>query len=98
MAMAVECPDTGFPRNITALTTTRHGGVSRDAWRSFNLAAHVGDLDGAVDGNRHILRAALPYGAHISWLRQVHGTTVVDAGTGDGARADASVCHLPGTA
>lgn len=96
--MAVECPDTGFPRNITALTTTRDGGVSGDAWRSFNLATHVGDLDGAVDGNRHILQATLPPGAHVSWLRQVHGTTVVDAATGDGARADASVCHLPGRA
>lgn len=96
--MAVECPDTGFPRNITALTTTRDGGVSRDAWRSFNLAAHVGDLVGAVDGNRHVLRATLPPGALVSWLTQVHGTSVVDAATGDGARADASVCHLPGRA
>ncbi|MEQ8516418.1 MAG: peptidoglycan editing factor PgeF [Chromatocurvus sp.] len=96
--MAVEWPDTGFPRNITALTTTRDGGISLAAWRSFNLASHVGDLTGAVAGNRRILQATLPPGARIAWLRQVHGTTVVDAAAGDGARADASVCHRPGVA
>lgn len=94
----VEWPDTGFPSNITAFTTTRDGGISGGAWRSFNLASHVGDIPGAVADNRRILQATLPAGARIAWLRQVHGTMVVDAATGNGARADASVCHQPGFA
>lgn len=96
--MAVEWPRTGFPRNITALTTTRDGGNSHDPWCSFNLASHVGDRADAVAGNRRILQTALPADVRVGWLEQVHGTTVVDAVRGHGECADAAVCRQPGVA
>lgn len=96
--MTVEWPQTGFPDSVTALTTTRDGGVSEGAWRGFNLGGHVGDAAAAVAGNRQTLLSSLPAGTRIAWLDQVHGTRVVDATGGDGARADASVCSRPGTA
>ena len=96
--MAIESPDTGFPGNVTALTTNRNGGVSTGIWRTFNLATHVADDPVAVAGNRYILEAALPPTAKITWLHQVHGTRVIDADEGAGAPADASVCRRPGVA
>ncbi len=96
--MALEWLDASFPAGITALTTTRDDGISAGAWRSFNLADHVGDREAAVEGNRRILQSALPPESRIAWLQQVHGTAVVDAARAAGARADASVCRAPGVA
>ena len=96
MAMAVETPDTGFPDNVLAFTTTREGGISSGPWRSLNLASHVGDSPVAVAGNRRILHSALPGNHPVAWLDQVHGTRVVDAAVGgNGLPADASICHQP---
>ncbi|MFN2328959.1 MAG: peptidoglycan editing factor PgeF [Chromatocurvus sp.] len=96
--MPVERVAAGFPCNITALTTTRGGGVSRGPWQSFNLASHVGDDAYAVATNRDTLQSSLPAGVRIAWLEQVHGTKVVDAARDHGGPADASVCRQPGVA
>lgn len=82
-------PDWPAPLRVRALVTTRSGGLSEGAWRSMNLALHVGDDPDAVHANRHILRKFLP--ASPVWLDQVHGGTVVDASvTEAGVRADAA--------
>jgi YfiH family protein len=92
-------PDWPAPANITALVTLRTGGHSLAPYRSFNLAAHVGDDDAAVAANRSSLARSLPWGARVQWLNQVHGTNVVEAGNGDATPvADAAWSRLPGRA
>ena len=47
---------------VTALVTTRHGGVSSGVYGSLNLGGHVGDDPEAVAENRRRLAAALGVG------------------------------------
>lgn len=75
-------PDWPAPANVLALCTTRQGGHSAAPYDSFNLAHHVGDSQTAVQANRAMLLDALPTGAEIAWLEQVHGTAVVEAQPG----------------
>ena len=88
------------PPTVRALTTTRVGGESSGPYASFNLATHVGDDPRQVAENRAALCARLGLPAEPTWLTQVHGTGVVDAGAlpgADGAPvADASVTDRPG--
>lgn len=80
------------PPNVRALSTFRYGGVSRGAYSSLNLAAHVGDDAEAVACNRARLARAAALPAEPCWLSQVHGTGVVDAATApSGVEADAAV-------
>lgn len=96
-------PDWPAPSTVRACTSARRGGVSRGAFASLNLAAHVGDDAGAVAINRGRLRAALGLPAEPVWLSQVHGceTLSVD-GDPRGVQgceppvADAAVSHEPG--
>lgn len=60
-------------------TTTRSGGVSEGAYRSLNLAAHVGDRPQNVRENRRRLVAHAQLPAEPLWLNQVHGSDVVYA-------------------
>ncbi|MEX1198065.1 MAG: peptidoglycan editing factor PgeF [Pseudohongiellaceae bacterium] len=71
-------PDWPAPAHVTALVTTRHGGQSRPPYAGFNLAHHVGDDAGAVESNRQVLQSMIG-GVPISWVRQVHGTRMVEA-------------------
>ena len=73
--------------------TTREGGVSSPPWDSLNLGDHVGDDAAHVAENRARLRVQLP--AEPAWLKQIHGATVVDAGS-DVLTADASVTRQAG--
>lgn len=73
--------------------TTREGGVSQAPWSSFNLGDHVGDEPAHVAANRARLRERLPDDP--VWLRQVHGATVVEAGSGE-VEADAVLARQPG--
>lgn len=92
-------PQWPAPANILALCTTRQGGCSAVPYDSFNLAHHVGDGESSVATNREILASALPPGAVCSWLSQVHGTAVIEAGQGGlYPEADASWSRSPGTA
>lgn len=89
-------PNWPAPANVRSLQTTRHGGVSAAPYASLNLGDHVGDDPVAVAENRRRLRAHLP--AEPLWLRQVHGTTCIDAAiTTTGSEADAAFTHQPGT-
>lgn len=85
-------PDWPAPPRVKSLMTTRQGGVSATPWASFNLGDHVGDDPGHVAANRERMRLCLP--AEPFWLRQVHGTRVVEAGS-DACEADAALTREP---
>jgi YfiH family protein len=72
-------PDWPAPPNVRALQTTRNGGVSAAPYDTLNLGDHVGDAPLAVARNRQSLASLLP--SEPVWLRQIHGTTVIDAGS-----------------
>jgi len=100
--------DWSAPANIGTLMTSRNGGLSQGVYAGaegaggMNLGDHVGDAAPVVAQNRAALTALLPGAPR--WLRQVHGTRVVDldalpAGP-DGAavpEADAAFTRRPGT-
>jgi len=88
-------PDWPAPAGVRALITTRAGGASRGAYAGLNLGLRSGDDAEAVARNRASLRQWLP--AEPLWLRQVHGTTVVEADTVEGSpEADAALARRPG--
>lgn len=84
------------PSNVRALITTRAGGVSRGPFASLNLGLRTGDDPLAVSANRAQLGALLPRPPR--WLRQVHGSRVVEADAlTDAPEADAGIARRPGT-
>ena len=92
-------PDWPAPANVKAFITTRTGGVSVGPHASFNLGLRADDNPQAVGQNRALLQKHLPQTP--KWLRQVHGTRVVDADAindgSDGPEADASIARNAGT-
>jgi YfiH family protein len=87
-------PDWPAPLGVRALITPRAGGVSGGAYAGLNLGMRSGDAIADVARNRASLRRHLP--AEPLWLRQVHGTTVVDVGDGDeNPEADAALVRRP---
>ena len=84
------------PKHVRALTTTRMGGVSPAPYENFNLGDHVGDDAHAVHMNRAVFRQAMRLPSNPVWLKQVHGTNIVNAAaiaadadiTADGAYTD----------
>ena len=94
-----EAPQWAAPAAVAALMTTRRGGVSSGPFGDgaggggCNLGAGADHAD-AVAANRALLRGRLP--AEPSWLRQVHGTRIVDAATGAGEAADGAYAVRPG--
>jgi hypothetical protein len=94
-------PDWDVAPNVHALSTLRGGGLSAQAYASFNLAQHVGDDPEHVRANRTLLRAAAKLPSEPLWLEQVHGIHVVEH-PGPAAlgvvqpRADAAVAFEPG--
>ena len=73
-------PDWPAPQNVRAAVTTRVGGVSVGCYSSLNLGSHVGDDPAAVAENRRRVERALKLPRTPTWLDQVHGTNVVEAG------------------
>ena len=72
-------PEWPVPGNVRALSSTRAGGVSLPPWGTLNLGDHVGDDPDHVFTNRQRLaNAAGLQPARIGWLKQVHGTDVVE--------------------
>ncbi|MFY8283547.1 peptidoglycan editing factor PgeF [Pseudoalteromonas sp. SSMSWG5] len=63
------------PKTVSALSTTRQGGVSVAPFDSFNMGLHVGDDEQAVLVNRALLTNQLPNPA--VWLNQTHSSEVV---------------------
>lgn len=85
---------------VTAVVTTRHGGVSAGSYSSLNLGDHVGDDHEAVLENRRRLCAVLGVD-RLTAADQQHcaRVAVIDAalaGRGHGGMAD-SVSALPAT-
>ncbi len=90
-------PEWPAPSVVRACATTRLGGVSEGPYSSLNLAEHVGDAPEHVAENRRRLIAALHLPAMPAWLRQVHGTAVVNAvGAKPYCEGDASYADRPG--
>lgn len=90
-------PIEGLSRSIGGFCTTRQHGFSVTPFDSFNLADHVGDDPVQVERNRQLLAHSLPQAP--VWVRQVHGTRVLDASAMDEAtdfEADALVTTTPG--
>lgn len=91
-------PDWPAPANVKAISTTRYGGASMGPFHSMNLGDHVGDDPAVVQVNRLFVEKALLLPSAPRWLKQVHGTTVVDAAEDDpGVEADGSFSSRPGT-
>jgi len=90
-------PDWNAPARVRAGVTTRAGGASVSPYATMNLASHVGDDPIAVQENRNRLRDHLRLPNEPVWLRQVHGTVVVDAGTAaDEPEADGAYTRQSG--
>jgi YfiH family protein len=70
--------DWELPTQVGARMSTRHGGVSLGPFDSLNLGDHVGDDPAAVAANRAAWAGRLE-GARPLWMRQVHGSEVVNA-------------------
>jgi YfiH family protein len=89
-------PDWPAPSRVRAAFTLRQGGVSEGPYASLNLGAHVGDSPDAVAENRRRVRERLELPAEPSWLRQVHGSTVVDLDRDEEPTGDAALTREPG--
>lgn len=89
-------PDWPVPKGVRAISTLRPGGVSNGPYASLNLGQHVGDDPARVSENRRRLRSELSLPDEPLWLRQVHGTRIIDAGTPDDPTADGSTACRPG--
>ena len=88
-------PDWPAPARVRALVTTRAGGVSEGAHASLNLGTNTDDDPANVARNRAIVSTYLS--AEPKWLRQVHGTKVVEAERIEaGVEADGAVAHTRG--
>lgn len=70
-------PNWPAPSNIGSIQTTRIGGLSIAPYDSLNLAGHVDDNPHNVARNRQLLNGLVP--TEPVWLKQVHGTQVIDA-------------------
>lgn len=86
------------PPHVRALSTARTGGVSIGPFASLNLGDHVGDRPEAVAENRRRLAEAAGLPRAPAWLRQVHGTGVVNVtpDSSPGAEADAATAFQAG--
>lgn len=90
-------PDWPAPANVCAFTTTRSGGVSSAPYDSLNLGDHVEDVPMAVARNRQIVGDIAQLPSEPLWLKQVHGTVVMDMDGGGSCypTADASIALKP---
>ena len=90
-------PEWPSPPWVRACTTTRLGGTSEGCFSTLNLALHVGDDPTHVMDNRRRLSEALKLPAEPVWLKQLHGTHVVNAAVSESdCEADASFTRQAG--
>lgn len=66
------------PTWVNAISTTRHGGVSKQPFHQLNLGDHVGDEGANVYLNRLRLQQRLNLLQQPIWLNQTHSTRVID--------------------
>lgn len=79
------------PANVSALTTTRFGGVSKPPFDSNNLGLHVGDDALDVLRNREALLTAFHLKHEPYWLNQTHSNRCIIAGEDNTRDADAII-------
>ncbi len=90
-------PDWPAPPGVRAYFTTRTGGVSAPPFDSLNLSFSGGDDPERVKENRSRVISALNLPEPPRWLKQIHGTRVVDADLASrGPEADGSTSKRPG--
>lgn len=83
-------PNWHVPNHVKAYSTTRHGGYSVAPYDSLNLGEGSGDDVAMVARNRALVRETLNMPSEPVWLKQVHGTAIVEAiPENRGAQADA---------
>lgn len=92
-------PSWKVPTRVGAAFTTRMGGNSQAPYDSFNLGLHVEDDPACMTMNRKLLQQKIGIN-DIHWLKQVHGSEVVQVeGAYQGeVEADASWTSQPGQA
>ncbi len=85
---------------VTAMFTSRCGGVSAPPYDTLNLSGAVGDRPEDVARNRDILRTACGDTHPVTWMRQVHGAAVSHASAAPAGpvaeEADALFTEIPG--
>lgn len=64
---------------VRAFCSTRAGNFNQPPFGGFNTANHVGDCPESVAQTRAWLSQYFHWSAQPQWLKQVHGTTVVEA-------------------
>ncbi len=84
-------PNWPAPSNISALTTTRDGGISLPPYSSNNLAFHVDDEPEHVSHNRSELAKRLLLPAQPAWLEQTHTNHCVIVEDDPNRHADAAI-------
>ena len=95
-ALELIVPDWPAPATVRACSSTRLGGVSRQAWQGLNLGLHVDDDADAVEQNRYLLKSAAKLPAEPLWLNQVHAAAVAEFSPEISLPdADASITVLP---
>lgn len=89
--MNIQVADWPAPKNISAVSTLRTGGVSKAPYDSNNLALHVGDNEMDVKNNRQNLVKQLHLPNEPIWLEQTHSTLCIVPEEDATRTADASV-------
>ena len=90
-------PDWQLPVNVTALTSTRAGGISQPPYDALNLGLHVGDEAHAVEENRRRLQQSFALPAEPVWLNQTHSNVVVNVDQSTDTAADGAYTCTPQT-
>ncbi|MDR1012406.1 MAG: peptidoglycan editing factor PgeF [Coxiellaceae bacterium] len=70
-------PNWPAPKNVTACSTTRSGGISKPPYNSFNFSLSTGDNSQNVLANRKKLFKELKLSQEPFWLNQKHTNTVI---------------------
>lgn len=78
MSLTPIIPDWPAPRAVRAACSTREGGVGTGLHAGLNLGRSSGDEPAVVAENRRLLAEHLRLPRAPEWLRQVHGTRVVE--------------------
>ncbi|HDZ16515.1 MAG TPA: peptidoglycan editing factor PgeF [Methylophaga aminisulfidivorans] len=92
MPEPISCIQANWPLagSVSAITSTRKGGLSHSPYDSLNIAFHVDDETELVQQNRQRLITHLSLPTPPLWLNQTHSTIVIDAKDWqDGIEADA---------
>jgi YfiH family protein len=96
--MSILKPNWHTAPNVSAVTSTREGGVSKAPFSGLNLGMHVGDNPADIEANRAQLAALANMPSAPVWLNQTHSTVVANIATPTDVviNGDASFTTRPG--